>query len=213
MVKKNITTVHNKFSPQAGDVVALVNESKFTSVAVMTNEVEFSVCLNFRGRQDERHRVWEVDSFPSDVSLHRADKFQTAWLFAELIAQGYTFKAVHGKVTVRVDDERQSEEPDSSSSIHVERSILARNRRFAQYIYGLARLYKIQGSFRHMSVLARRNNISAVRKEVCFRIGLHKLKNIEWLITDSGRKFCDDLYEYVLHHTGTLPLIPDSQLR
>lgn len=45
------------FIPKAGDIVAWNNESKCTSIAVMMNEDEFSVCLNFRGRKDEESRV------------------------------------------------------------------------------------------------------------------------------------------------------------
>lgn len=214
---------HNMYIPQSGDIVAWNNESKCTSIAVMMNEDEFSVCLNFRGRKDEESRVWEWDNVPTDKPLRRADKLEMAWLFAELIGQGYEFKAEDGKVTVRIDDNVQGDDTavpsdntnveHSTTTMHVECVFLTRNQRFAKYVYELALLYKKRGSFRQMSELARNNNISSVKKETCFRIGLHELKDAAWLKTDNGRIFCDGLYEYVLHHTSTLPLIPNSQRR
>lgn len=214
---------HNMYIPQSGDIVAWNNESKCTSIAVMMNEDEFSVCLNFRGRKDEENRVWEWDNVPTDKPLRRADKLEMAWLFAELIGQGYEFKAEDGKVTVRIDYDAQGDDTavpsvntnveHSTTTMHVECVFLTRNQRFAKYVYELALLYKKRGSFRQMSELARNNNISSVKKETCFRIGLHELKDAAWLKTDNGRIFCDSLYEYVLHHTSTLPLIPNSQRR
>ena len=129
-----------------------------------------------------------------------------------------------GKVTVRIDNEAQtdaaehSEQPAAKNdeqpiTMHVECVFLTRNQRFAKYIYELAMLYKQKGSFRQMSELSRNNNISSVKKEVCFRVGLHELQDPEWLKTHNGRVFCDSLYEYVLHQTAQLPLIPNSQRR
>lgn len=212
------------FIPKAGDIVAWNNESKCTSIAVMMNEDEFSVCLNFRGRKDEESRVWEWNNVPTNKPLRRADKLEMAWLFAELIGQGYEFRAEDGKVTVRIDNEAQpdaAEHPEQPAAkndeqpitMHVECVFLTRNQRFAKYIYELAMLYKQKGSFRQMSELSRNNNISSVKKEVCFRVGLHELQDPEWLKTHNGRVFCDSLYEYVLHHTVQLPLIPNSQRR
>ena len=212
------------FIPKAGDIVAWNNESKCTSIAVMMNEDEFSVCLNFRGRKDEESRVWEWDNVPTNKTLRRADKLEMAWLFAELIVQGYEFRAEDGKVTVRTDNEAQTDnddEPDNSTAdiseqpvtMHVECVFLTRNQRFAKYVYELALLYKQKGSFRQMSELSRSNNISSIRKETCFRIGLHELKDPEWLKTNNGRVFCDSLYEYALHHTSQLPVVPNSQRR
>lgn len=212
------------FIPKAGDIVAWNNESKCTSIAVMMNEDEFSVCLNFRGRKDEECRVWEWDNVPTNKLLRRADKLEMAWLFAELVGQGYEFRAEDGKVTVRIDNEAlndKTEVPAQLSAKKVEQPLtmqvecvfLTRNQRFAKYIYELALLYKQKGSFRQMSELSRNNNISSVKKEVCFRVGLHELNDPEWLKTDNGRVFCDSLYEYTLHHTAHLPLIPNSQRR
>ena len=144
-----------------------------------------------------------------------------AWLFAELIGQGYEFRAEDGKVTVHIDNEAKDDETECPEvkddgqpiTMHVECVFLTRNQRFAKYIYELAMLYKQKGSFRQMSELSRKNNISFVKKETCFRIGLHELKDPEWLKTHNGHVFCDGLYEYVLHHTAQLPLIPNSQRR
>ena len=209
------------FIPKAGDIVAWNNESKCTSIAVMMNEDEFSVCLNFRGRKDEESRVWEWDNVPTNKALRRADKLEMAWLFAELIGQGYEFKAEDGKVTVRIDNEAKDETDNDTLTdtaeqpvtMRVECVFLTRNQRFAKYVYELALLYKQKGSFRQMSELSRNNNISSIKKEVCFRVGLHELRDPEWLKTNNGRVFCDSLYEYALHHTAQLPLIPKSQRR
>jgi len=200
------------YIPREGDIVAWNNESKCTSIAVMMNEDEFSVCLNFRGRKDEESRIWEWDNVPTDKTLRRADKLEMAWLFAELIAQGYEFKAEDGKVTVNICPEENDgdNEPEQEPEVQVRCVFLSRNDRFAKYIYELAKLYQQQGSFRNMSELARRNNITSIKKETCFRIGLPNLLSPEWLTSSSGIKFCNELYEYALHHTQRLPLIPQS---
>ena len=200
------------YIPREGDVVAWNNESKCTSIAVMMNEDEFSVCLNFRGRKDEESRIWEWDNVPTDKALRRADKLEMAWLFAELIAQGYEFRAEDGKVSVNISPEENNGTGASERELEVQvRCVfLSRNDRFAKYIYELAKLYQQQGSFRNMSELARRNNITSIKKETCFRIGLPNLSSPEWLTSSSGLKFCNELYEYALRHTQRLPLIPQS---
>lgn len=205
------------YIPHGGDIVAWNNESKCTSIAVMMNEDEFSVCLNFRGRKDEESRIWEWDNVPTDKALRRADKLEMAWLFAELIAQGYEFRAEDGKVSVNINmmesntpDPDTEPEPDPEPEVQVRCVFLSRNDRFAKYVYELAKLYQQQGSFRNMSELARRNNITSIKKETCFRIGLPNLLRPEWLTSKAGIQYCNDLYEYALRHTQRLPLIPQS---
>lgn len=211
------------YIPRQGDIVAWNNETKCASIAVMMNEDEFSVCLNYRGRKDEESRIWEWDNIPTNKAVRRADKLEMAWLFAELITQGYQFKAENGKVVVDIEPEREQEEDDDNivfahkeqsaeePKVRVECVFLTRNQRFAKYLYELAMLYKQKGSFFHMSELARSNNISSVKKDVCFKVGLHELKDTDWLKTTEGKSFCDNLYEYVLHHTSRLPIIPIKQ--
>lgn len=201
------------YIPRQGDIVAWNNETKCVSIAVMMNEDEFSVCLNYRGRKDEESRVWEWDNVPTNKALRHADKLEMAWLFAELVAQGYQFKAEDGKVVVNIEPEREQKEEQLADEpkVRVECVFLNRNQRFAKYIYELAQLYQQKGSFVRMSELSRNNNISSVKKDVCFKIGLHELKDIAWLKTIDGKSFCDNLYEYVLHHTSKLPIIPVKQ--
>lgn len=199
------------YKPITGDIVAWSNEEKCTSIAVMLNEDEFSVCLNYRGRKDEENRIWEYDNTPTDRVIRKADRFEMAWLFAELVSQGYEFSAEDGKVVVRLEAEMKPEPKVERQEIRIECVVMNRNDRFAKYIYELAEMYQRQGNFRMMSELARRNNISSIKKEVCFNIGLHQLKNIEWLRTHEGLSFCKNLYEYALRHTSKMPIIPLSQ--
>lgn len=203
---------NKSYIPKAGDIVAWSNEQKCTSIAVMISEDEFSVCLNFRGRKDEEDRVWEFDSTPTNRIIRKADKFEMAWLFAELISQGYEIHGEGGKVVVPLEEPEEDYEPEPEKpEIRVECIILNRNERFAKYIYELAELYERQGSFRMMSDLARKNNISSIKKDTCYRVGLNELRDKEWLKTREGLSFCDNLYEYALHHTNKYPIIPQSQ--
>lgn len=206
------------YIPKAGDIVAWNNASKCTSIAIMMNEDEFSVCLNFRGRKDEESRLWQWDNVPTSATIRRADKFEMAWLFAELVAQGYEFAAKDGKVVIPIDflcpSNNEAEEPEAEPKqpeVKVECVAMNRQQRFAKYVYELVELYKQQGNFRNMSDLSKRNNISSIKKELCFHVGLHQLRDKEWLKTAEGLSFCHNLYEYVLHHTTKYPLIPQSQ--
>lgn len=129
------------FIPKAGDIVAWNNESKCTSIAVMMNEDEFSVCLNFRGRKDEENRVWEWDNVPTNKPLRRADKLEMAWLFAELIGQGYEFRAEDGKVTVRIDNEAQIDAAE-----HPEHSVAKTTSSLSQCTWNASSLLAINAS-------------------------------------------------------------------
>lgn len=202
------------YKPITGDVVAWSNEQKCTSIAVMLNEDEFSVCLNYRGRKDEENRIWEWDNTPTDRVIRKADKFEMAWLFAELVSQGYEFRAEDGKVVVSIEmGASKPQEEVKMPEVRVECVVMSRYDRFAKYIFELADLYEKQGDFRTMSDLARKNNISSIKKEICYRIGLSELKNKYWLKTYEGLSFCKNLYEYALRHTSKLPIIPLDQRR
>lgn len=196
------------YIPQEGDVVAWDNPSTAcTSIAVMMNADEFSVCLNFRARKDEESRIWEWDNTPVNRTIRRADRMEMAWLFAELVAQGYEFSATEGKVKVflGIDGDEPKPKPE------IKYVIVTRNDRFANYIYEVAKLYRRTGSFRNATIIASQNRVTPIRKEAMYKSGLHELADPEWLRTVEGRSYCDNLYEFALHHTIQLPLIPKSQ--
>lgn len=98
------------YTPQCGDVVAWQRRmARYPSVAVMMNNDEFSVCLNFSGHKDEDTCIREWDNLPLDVTIRRASRVEMARLFAELVRQGYEFHATDGKVKVVLDIDRDEE--------------------------------------------------------------------------------------------------------
>lgn len=54
-----------------GDIVAWNNNS-YRSVAVIEDGYSFSVCLNYRGKEDEQNRIWTFDEIPSDAKIEKA---------------------------------------------------------------------------------------------------------------------------------------------
>lgn len=213
------------YTPKEGDIVAWDNPSTAcTSIAVMMNADEFSVCLNFRARKGEDSRIWEWDNTPINRVIRRADSLEMARLFVELVTQGYEFSAVDGKVNVSLDidddDEPKHEpepepdqkpEPEPEPKVEVKYVVVTRNDRFANYIYEVAKLYQRTSSFRNVSDISSQNRISSIRRDVMYKSGLHELADPEWLRTVEGRSYCDNMYEYALHHTTQIPLIPKSQ--
>lgn len=58
------------FNPD--DIVAW-ERNGFRSVAHVTKGGMFSICLNYRGREDEQNRLWECDELPHDVKIEKAN--------------------------------------------------------------------------------------------------------------------------------------------
>lgn len=54
------------------DIVAW-ERNGFRSVAHVTEGGMFSICLNYRGREDEQNRLWECDALPNDVKIEKAN--------------------------------------------------------------------------------------------------------------------------------------------
>lgn len=212
------------YTPQYGDIVAWQRRmARYPSVAVMMNNDEFSVCLNFSGHKDEETCIREWDNLPLDVTIRRASRVEMARLFAELVRQGYEFHATDGKVKVVLDIDRDEENDDDDNEeddaivtplTHDYDMIpvaLTRNERFAAYIYRATKMFRANGSFRYTSRIAKELHITACAASTLLQTDIHKLADIEWLRTVEGRRFCDTLYAFVLSHTKTLPLIPKSQ--
>ncbi len=64
------TKRRNKFKPD--DIVAW-ERNGFRSIAHVVDDGMFSICLNYRGREDEQDRLWEIDSLPTDVNIEKAN--------------------------------------------------------------------------------------------------------------------------------------------
>ena len=71
MLKERAVT-RNKVNPTKGEVVAW-NNNGFRSIAVLEDETSFSICVNFRGREDEQKRLWLCASLPENVELEKAN--------------------------------------------------------------------------------------------------------------------------------------------
>lgn len=69
-----------------GDVVVW-NRNGFRSVAVIDDGLMFSVCLNYRSREDEQDRVWYYDGIPTDVKIEKAKEEDMKSLISALIKQ------------------------------------------------------------------------------------------------------------------------------
>ena len=70
------------------DFVAWENNG-FRSVAHVRSDGLFSICLNYRGREDEVNRLWEVDELPNDVALEKANMSDIKRLALHLIKDCY----------------------------------------------------------------------------------------------------------------------------
>lgn len=205
-----------QYIPQEGDIVSCDNESGYVSAAVITeNDGDgcpcFSVCLNFRGREDEVERIWDEDRFYFK-KLRPATKAEMGNLLAKLVEEKHNFRCEHGKMYVTSKmAESWAEEDEATKEVVPEPQITTKSDRFANYIYETAKTVHDTGAFRFTSRIARKYHVSSANTELLFRTGLHELKDIEWLRSTEGRRFCDELYEYVLNHAEHLAVIPQSQ--
>lgn len=63
---------HKKHKFHKDDIVAW-ERNGFRSVAHIREDNMFSICLNYRGREDEQNRIWECDALPIDVKIEKAN--------------------------------------------------------------------------------------------------------------------------------------------
>lgn len=197
------------YIPQEGDIVSCDQTRGCTSTAVITEVDEqgcpnFSVCLNFRGYECEADRIWDNDRF-FDNEVRPATQDEIGKLLAELVDKKYKFRCEDGKIYVDARwniDEETSPEPKTTT----------RNDRFASYIYETAKVFRDTRTFKFTTRIARKYCISSAKADLLFGVGLHWLRDVEWLRTTEGRRFCDEFYDYVLGRTEHLAVIPQSQL-
>lgn len=87
---------HNKNRFHEGDIVAW-ERNGFRSIAVMRGDGLFSVCLNYRNREDEQNRLWEVDNLPCDVTIEKANASDLKRLTLFLVYDCYKENCCYGK--------------------------------------------------------------------------------------------------------------------
>lgn len=199
-----------QFIPKQGDVIAWESKDQwtnrmYTSIAIMMNEDEFSVCLNFRGRHDEQDRIWEWDSvFFDDKKIRKAESTEVAYLLTKLIEHGYPFSYENEKVSVNIqwlddfcDDmeaaEVRVEAPTGQGICSYDRRVA----RFSMYLEELVSMYVTNKSLRGMSYAAKKHRISSISKDVFFASGMHTA-SIEDTHRPMWLTFCSDMYVYAL---------------
>lgn len=79
-----------------GDIIAW-ERNGFRSVAVMRADGLFSICLNYRNREDEQNRLWEVDSIPQNVTTEKANSGDLKRLVLFLVKDCYKENCCYGK--------------------------------------------------------------------------------------------------------------------
>jgi hypothetical protein len=152
---------NNEFVITKGDVIVWGHPAGMKTIAVMDSEDWFMVALNFRGRADEKNRLWDEDNVHLEEykDVRRADKSEFLEIAMELLDTRHQYKTI----TVDMVNHR----------IILERII--NDTRFRDYIVELGELYRKNGTLKGMSKIREKYHVSGITKEQFFQFELHKI--------------------------------------